>query len=408
VSGPSHGIFTRRTIAASGLGAAAGLALGLAAGWLSARAPRGLAHVRWGSPAPLSSARRAASVVPLTGPAPSRLRELDRILAEMRPGNPAGPAALLARARLFLDSARSPTLALADVERLLADHPCANETAEALYLRTEALLGGGALPAAEDAARRFLAAFPASWRAPDAAALGADLLLARDRSGEAMALLGDAIAGYTDSKAGSDSGLANRGGCRARSAPLLMRLGRLGLASGDFASAEDAFQFVSWDVIPSDGCGETYIESPFLAEARVGLAETALGMGGEREAGARKALARLAKRYANSRAGRGARSVAGLTERFPGGRVLALAETSRFEDAARAAEGSPPTGETARAVANILEARAFLDPRGVLALASRVEPEGLAAPARESVLIARAHALEALGREREADAALGL
>jgi len=348
----------------------------------------------------VTSARRAANVLALSGPAPSRLRELDRILAEAKPGDPTRPGALLARARLFLDSARSPTLALADVERLLADHPCANETAEALYLRAEALLRAGALPAAGDAARRFLATFSASWRAPEAAALGADVLMARGGSAEATALLGDAITS-------PGGGPVNRGGCRARSVSLLMRLGRLALDSGDFASAEEAFEFVARPVVPADGCGETYVESPFLAEARVGLAEVELGMGGEREAGARKALARLAKRYADSRAGRRARLAAGLPECVPGGRALALAEAGRLEDAARAARGSPPTGETAPVIANILEERAFLDPRGVLDLAGRVKTGALAAPARESILIARAHALEALGREREADAALG-
>lgn len=407
MSALSHAGATRRTIGASAIGAAAGLALGLAAGWLSARASGGLAHVRWGGLAPASSAPRAVSFLPPTGPVAARLRELDRILAEMRPGDPSGAAALLARARLFLDAARSPALALADVERLLADHPCAHEAAGALYLRVEALLHAGALPAAQDAARRFLAAFPASWRAPDAATLGADLLLARARSAEAEALLGDALETYTGSKPRTAAGLLDRCACSAPAALILMRLGRLALASGDFASAEGAFEYVARPVVTAAGCGETCIESPFLAEARVGLAEVALHMGGERESGAREALARLARRYERSPAGRRARLAAGLPERMPGGRALALAEAGRLDDAARAAVRSPPAGEAADALAGILEARAFLDPRGVLALADRIGPAGLPLRARESLIIGRAHALEAIGRAREADAALG-
>ncbi|MHC4249187.1 MAG: tetratricopeptide repeat protein, partial [Planctomycetota bacterium] len=180
-------------MAAAGLGAAAGLACGLAAGWLSARAPRGLAHVRWSSPAPGPAVAPAGEIVPATGPAAARLRALDRALAAMGPGDPSRPEALLARAGLFLDGAESPTLALADVERLLADHPYGHEAAEALYLRAETLARAGALPAAIEAATKFLSAFPASWRAPAAAGLAADLLEARGRTGEAEALLRDVL-----------------------------------------------------------------------------------------------------------------------------------------------------------------------------------------------------------------------
>jgi hypothetical protein len=91
-----------------------------------------------------------------------------------------------------------------------------------------------------------------------------------------------------------------------------------------------------------------------------------------------------------------------------GGRALALAEAGRFADAARAAAGSAPAGGTARVLVKVLEVRAFMDPRGTLALAEMIAPEGLDARGREAISIARAHALEALGREEEADAAFAV
>jgi tetratricopeptide (TPR) repeat protein len=323
----------------------------------------------------------------------------------MGSSDPSRPEALLARARLFLDDAEGPTLALADVERLLADHPCAHEAAEALHLRAEALARAGALPAAVEAATKFLSAFPASWRAPEAAGLAADLLEARGRTGEAEALLRDVLARDPDRMARAHLDLGERGRYPARADPLLMRLGRLALASGDLASAEGAFQLVAAPNLSPDDYGETFVESPFAGEARAGLAEAALRIGGRREGGARRALARLAERHADSAAGRRALLAAGLPERVRGGRALALGEAGRLADAA---QGSAPAGGTAGVLAKILEARAFMDPRGTLALAEMIAPGGLDARGREALSIARAHALEALGRGEEADAAFAV
>jgi tetratricopeptide (TPR) repeat protein len=324
----------------------------------------------------------------------------------MKSGDASRPAALLARARLLLNGARSPTLALADIERLLKDHPCAHEMAETLCLRAKALRHAGALPAATTAATKYLSAFPTSWRAPEVVALAADLLEARGRPAEAEALLRDVLARDPDRVARSHLDLGRRGRFPARADPLLMRLGRLALASANFASAEGAFELVAMPVLSANDFGETFAESPFLIEARVGMAEAALGMGGRRKVAAHEALARLAREHGDSRPGRRARLAAGLPERVAGGRALALAEAGRLAEAARAAVSSPPTGETARAVAGILEARAFLDPRGTLALAKLIDPEKLGSKAREAISIARAHALEARGRAKEAEAAL--
>jgi tetratricopeptide (TPR) repeat protein len=399
-------------VAAAGIGAAAGLALGLAGGWLSARAPRGLAHVRWSSRAPGPGTGRApakdSDVVPVAGPPGARLRTLDRALAAMHPDDHSRPAALLARARVFLESAESPTLALADIERLLVKHPLAHEAAEALYLRAAALADAGARPAAIEAAMKFLSAFPSSWRAPDAAVLAADLLEAGGRTADAEDILRDVLVRDPDRdrEARAHLDVGERGRYTARAERLLMRLGRLALASANFASAEGAFELVAMPVLSANDFGETFAESPFLIEARVGMAEAALGMGGRRKVAAHEALARLAREHGDSRPGRRARLAAGLPERVAGGRALALAEAGRLAEAARAAVSSPPTGETARAVAGILEARAFLDPRGTLALAKLIDPEKLGSKAREAISIARAHALEARGRAKEAEAAL--
>jgi tetratricopeptide (TPR) repeat protein len=402
-------------VAAAGIGAAAGLALGLAGGWLSARAPRGLAHVRWSSRAPGPGTGRApakdSDVVPVAGPPGARLRTLDRALAAMHPDDHSRPAALLARARVFLESAESPTLALADIERLLVKHPLAHEAAEALYLRAAALADAGARPAAIEAAMKFLSAFPSSWRAPDAAVLAADLLEAGGRTADAEDILRDVLVRDPDRdrEARAHLDVGERGRYTARAERLLMRLGRLALASGDFAAAEGAYELVAEPTLCDEDFGETFAESGFLAAARVGMAEAGLRMGGRREAPSREALARLAERYAGTPAGRRAALTAGLLERASGERALALAEAGRLAEVAPAVWNWAQQGDSALEFAAVLEARAFLDPSGVISVICAMgghDVPDTSPRVLETLAIADAFALEARGRAAGADAAL--
>lgn len=396
--------------------AAGGFALGLFAAWVSRRPPGRLARARLvmpdngrlRPPVPQQTGARRSGYVSRGVPAAERLRALDKTLASLARGDAGRVGALVERTQLFLVEAESPTLALADLEHLLSSHAHADEAAEAMFLRAEALACAGALSAALEAARDFVSHFPRSWRAGRAASLAADILAGPGRATEAEALARDVLARDPARAEHSDLAIGERGRFPARMEGLILQLGRLYLRSGDHAAAEGAFDLIAAPRLGAHDFGETFMVSPLLPEAEVGRAEAELAMGGSRAGPAREKLAALAERYALRHTGRRARRLLGARERSPGERALALAEAGKFEKAARAVKLSACSPEAAGAIARLLELRAWFDPEGTIELAAAIRRDRLGPRGRESICIALSRANEALGRAKEARRVLSL
>ena len=399
-------------------GGTGALAMGLAAGWVSGRAPGWPGRLR------RATSRTARSRSPLrqtgrwteahrggytpTGTAARRLGELDEALASVPRDDPGRASALVARARLFLVEAESPTLALADLERLLSSHPHADEAAEAMYLRASALARAGAQHSAVEAARAFVSHFPRSWRAARAASIAVDILAASGRGSEAEALARDVLARDPLRLERSELPLGERGRYPARVEELILRLGRLYLRSGDRVAAEGAFDLIASPRPGAGDFGETFMVSPLRPEAEVARAEAQLAMGGDRAAIARTKLEALARRYPGGAPGRRARLLLDPAGQSTWEKALALAEAGEFKRSAAVARGAPFPPRAGRAIARLLESRGWLDPEGTLSLAAAIRPDDLDPGGRESICVALARANEALGKADQARSALAL
>jgi len=405
-------------VAASG---AAGVLTGTGAGYTSSRLRAAgplLATVRLAGPEErgTNASRRSEYCEVLSGFAAERLRILDAIVqfpqaehlrSTAGAASPVASAArcseaLVERARLFLEEAHSPTLALADLDAVLRQ-PSGDPAAEALYLRARARLEAGSLAEALGDARLFLDLFPRSWRAVEAALLACEILESESRLSEAVALAEEALARDPDraDRAMLDPG--ERGRYPARTERLCLKLGRLYLRAGELASAEAAFDLVASPPVGRDDFGEAWLESPLLAEALVGRAEAVLASRDARELRVREELAAWAARWGEETPH--GRRAASLLGKPPG--ALGRAESGDLRAAARElASSGPRTGATLRELAAIALGRAWFDPAGSLELGTALVEAGATGDAAELAALARSRAFEASGRLAEAVEAL--